>query len=584
MGLDLLIRGGTVVDGTGRPGRVADVGIARDRIVAVEEHLAEPAAERIDATGLVVAPGFIDSHTHLDGQLFWDGEGSSSAWHGCTSVVCGNCGFTLAPIPNGDPEYPLSLMAGVEQVPRDVLEATVPFDWDSFGGYVASLERSGLPLNAACYVGYPVLRHAAMGERGLEEPAGPADLAAIERLLREALEAGALGVSFNRSPADRDDRGRATAGVDCGWDEIRRVVGVLGDHPGTLVQAIPGWSLPGPRGVNPGWEEELGHWVAATRAAGRPMVWGPMIETFDEDYLRIARKGQQQGSQMFAATGVVALSTLATFQIPNLFGTIPGWAFLFELSAEGRLKALSDPAVRARLRGATGDEKFLGYPLATEDEAGNPVPGPEIPFFWRNIYRIGAAPERLDLDGPSLADEARRDGRHPVDVLLDGAVASGLREFAIVFPYGQVPDQTLRALRDPASVLSRNDTGAHLALLCNAESSQLLAQWVRDRGALRLERAIQLLTSRQAEIFQLPDRGALLPGLAADVVLIDLDEVGPLAPDLAADIPGGGTRIVQRAEGIERVIVSGRTLLREGQPTGELPGRFLRPAEMAAGI
>ncbi len=581
VGLDLLIRGGRVVDGTGDPARIADVGIAGDRIVAVDEHIDEPAAERVDADGLVVAPGFIDSHTHMDGQLFWDEIGSSSAWHGCTTVVCGNCGFTLAPIPRGDPEYPLSLMAGVEQIPRDVLQASVPFDWDSFAGFVASLERRGLPLNMACYVGHPVVRHAAMGERSLTEPASEADLDAIEHILREALDAGALGVSFNRSPADRDDRGRATAGVDCGWDEVRRMIGVLADYPGTLTQAIPGWSLPGPTGIASGWEEELDQWVAATRGARRPMVWGPLIETYDEDYLRIARRGRRQGARMHAATGVVALSTLATFQITNLFATIPGWEFLFELSEADRLKALAEPQVRVRLRRATGRERFVGYPLKTEDERGHPVPGPEIPFFWHNIHRVGFGTDAFDLDGPSLAEEAERERRHPVDVMLDGAVASRLREFVIVFPYGQVPDRTLRTMQDEAAVLSRNDTGAHLSLLCNAESTQLLAQWVRDREAISLERAIHLLTARQAEVFQLSDRGALRPGLAADVVLLDLERVGPQSPDLARDVPGGGTRIVQRAEGIERVIVSGRTLLREGRPSGERPGRFLRPREMA---
>ncbi len=582
MAVDLLIRNGRIVDGTGSPARIADVAIAGDRIVAVEPNIAEPAAECIDAEGLIVAPGFIDSHTHMDGQLFWDRFGSSSSWHGCTTVVCGNCGFSLAPIPHGDPEYPLSLMAGVEQIPRAVLEANVPFDWDSFGGYVDSLERNGLPVNAACYVGHPLLRHAAMGERAWEREATARDLDAIEKALREALDAGALGVSFNRSPADRDDRGRATAGVDAGWEEIRRIVGVLADYPGTLVQAIPGWSLPGPSGVETGWEDELEQWATATRSAGRPMVWGPLIETYDDDYLGIARRGQGEGSSMFAATGVVALSTLVTFEIENLFGTIPGWEFLFELAEPERLQALADPEVRSRLRGATGPEQFIGYPLHTVDQSGHPVPGPAIPFSWRNLYRLGTAPSRFDLEGPSLADEARLRGCHPVDVMLDGAVASRLREFVILFPYGQVPDRTLRAMRDPAAVLSRNDTGAHLAMLCNAESTQLLAQWVRERQAVSLERAIHWLTGRQADIFQLPDRGRLRARCAADIVLIDLERVGPLVPELARDLPGGSSRIVQRAAGIERVIVSGRTLLREGHPTGELPGRFLRPARAAA--
>ncbi len=214
--LDLCIRGGLVVNGTGAPGRRADVGIADGRVADVAAKLSDSARETIDTTDLVVAPGFIDSHTHLDGQLFWDKEGTSSSWHGCTTVIQGNCGFTLAPIPDG-PEYPLSLMAGVEQIPRPLLKRNVPWTWRTFAEFTRSLEAGGIPLNVASYVGYPLIRHAAMGEAALTEVPTDDERAAIDRLLREALDAGALGISFNRQAADRDDKGRWTAGYDCGW-------------------------------------------------------------------------------------------------------------------------------------------------------------------------------------------------------------------------------------------------------------------------------------------------------------------------------------------------------------------------------
>jgi N-acyl-D-aspartate/D-glutamate deacylase len=577
---DLLIRGGMVVDGTGAPGRVCDVGVADGRIAELAPRLAGSAAETVDARDLVVAPGFIDSHTHLDGQLFWDKEASSSAWHGCTTVVFGNCGFTFAPIPDGDPEYPKGLMAGVEQIPREVIEGNVPFDWRSFGDYVRSLERSGLPVNAASYVGYPVVRHAVMGERALGGAPTAGELRAIEALVRDALDAGALGISFNRQPGDCDDKGRPSAGVDCGFDEIAAVVALLREYPGTLVQAVPGFLMPF-QGFSEENLREQESWIGALRGVGRPMVFGPTFEAWGELFYAYIERARAQGVEMWSTGGAIPIGSMATFQVPNVFRTIQGWEGVFEVTGEERIRLFSDASYRERLRAHAGPETFIGYPLQTVDERGQIVRGPEISYSWGNIYRLPAPPAPFRCDGPSVLEEARQRGCHPVDVVLDGAVQSGLREFLIVFPLPYDPEAILRHLEHPHILLSTNDTGAHLLMVCNANSTHLLGHWVRRSKRIGLERAVHLLTGRQAQAFRLVDRGTLAPGKAADLVLFDPERIDAQSYELAHDIPGGHARFLQRSTGIERVIVNGRTLLRGGRPTGEMPGAFLRPRQMA---
>jgi N-acyl-D-aspartate/D-glutamate deacylase len=581
MDFDLLIRGGLVVDGTGAPGRHGDLGVREGRIVDVAPHLSGSASASIDAEGLVVAPGFIDSHTHLDGQMFWDPAVSSSSWHGCTTAIMGNCGFTLSPTRNGDPEYPISLMAGVEQIPRDVIEENVPFGWKTFAEYVDALEGRAMGINAASYVGYPILRHAVMGDRAFQERATREHIESLKRELDRALQAGALGLSLNRQPGDCDDKGRPSAGVDCSFEEIIEVASVLRGHPGTVLQCVPGFAMPY-QGFTAENIREQDALIEAAKAADAPLVWGPAMEVWADLFHGLVDRARGQGVEMWAAAGVIPVASMACFQIRNVFGTIDGWERLYEASGDEVVGLISDPEFRRSLKACVTDEGFTGFPLQTHDAEGNVVKGPAIPYSWAHIWRLPPPPASFDLSGPSLLEEARSRDLHPVDLLFDGAIESDLGEFLVLLPHPYDADQILAHIDNPRTVISTNDTGAHFHLLSNATTTHTLGHWVRRTKRLTLERAIHLLTGRQSEVFRLRDRGTLQPGKAADVVIFDLETVDAYTLELASDVPGGHSRFLQRSTGVRHVIVNGVPLIEDGRVTGASGGRFLRPRDMAA--
>lgn len=577
MQLQTLIRGGTLVDGTGADRRRADIGIAGGRIAVVAPNLREAADAVIDAGGLIVSPGFIDSHTHMETQLFWDKAAQPATWHGATTVVMGNCGLSLAPIGPAGHDFAAGLMSSVEQIPRAIIDEVVPFDWTTFGGYVSSVERSGLPVNAASFVGYSLVRHAVMGERAFDGRASDDDVDHLRRGLRAALQEGALGISYNRAIYDRDAEGRLMAGWDADWDEMRRTASVLKEFSGTMLQVIPSWAE-----LSAGWcernEIELAEWTRILADIDRPMVWSAVSERDFEAQMDATRRARAAGVMMTAGIHSIPIYTFATLAAPGLFASTPGCDALYDLSPRERIEALRDPAVRQRIRSVMGRERFVAYSLRHVAENGEVSLGMERTFDWSQIYDAGVAPDRFRLT-ESLADTARRDGRHPVDVLLDRALASDLRAVFVVFVYGNLPEVTRTLLLDPATVISSNDTGAHLMLMAQTQNTHLLDFWARQSKFLSLEQAVHLLSGRQADTFGLPDRGRLQPGLAADVIVFDEATVGPQAPQILDDLPGGGgSRYVSRGLGIERVIVNGETLLERGEPSGALPGRFLRPA------
>jgi N-acyl-D-amino-acid deacylase len=584
MALDVIVTGGTVVDGTGAPARRADIGVAQGRIVTVDERLDDAHASRIDAAGLVVAPGFIDSHAHVDGQLFWDPLATPSSWNGYTTLVAGNCGFSLAGA-SRDADYGVSLMAGVEQIPRSLLTAQVPFTWEGFGGYAATLERAGLGVNVASFAGYPMARHQVMGDRGIDDIATEEELTAIEGVLRQALDEGALGLSLNRYGGDRDDRGLRVAGWDAPWDEIRRMVGLLAARPGTLLQALPRWFMSGDGQPDLEADEmELQSWISVLRECGRRLVWGPMVDGRSDVLLSYGHRAAEAGAELIAGAHPVPVAGMTTFALAqNIFATIPSWHFLFDLDSAEQVRVLSDPAVRDRLRAAATEEHITVFRGTTFDDGGQVVSlGDPLHFPWDGMIFIGSAPDRFDLSGRTVGAEARATGRAPVDVLLDAVVASRGSGFFYTPLSGYSTERSIEILRDPHVVLSGNDTGAHLQRLCQQGSTILLSRYVRELGALTLEEAVHLLTGRQATVFGLVDRGVLRPGFAADMVLFDPERIDPIAPEVQRDLPGGGHRIVTRAKGIERLVVNGTTVVEAGRSTGAVPGRVLTPAGMAA--
>jgi N-acyl-D-aspartate/D-glutamate deacylase len=577
----VIIRNGTIIDGSGRAPFVADLTYSDGIITAIGKDLDDSAHREIDATDLIVSPGFIDTHTHMDGQLFWDKEASSSAWHGCTTVITGNCGYSLAPLKDGDASYPLSLMTGVEQIPRKTLEAGVPWDWTTFGEYTKSLERSGLAVNASTYVGLPVVRHSVMGADAFEGVASEAQLDAMRTALHTALDEGALGISMNRLPIDRDDMGRTAAGLNCDWSELRSMAEVLREHPGTMVQCVPAFILPF-EGFTDKDKVEQQEWIEVARAAARPMVWSPLIEIWKDAHLEYLRAAKASGVQMWGCSNAVPICVNSTFETENLFGTIPGLERIFAVGVNERIEMFKRPSFREEARKILGTEQFSAYPNRTIDEAGNTILGTPFAYRWADMWRLPPPPAAFTLSGPSVLQESRASGKHPVDVILDGAVESGLKEFLTIFPFGYSGELLASVINDPHVVLGANDTGAHIKFLSCAGSTQLLGDLVRRTGSIGLTEGVHMLTGRLAKVFGLTDRGVLRPGLASDIVIFDAAKIDSFTPYVTHDLPNGDHRFVQRATGIHSVIVNGRTIQDQGKATGELPGRYLRPSEMAA--
>ncbi len=572
---EVLIKGGIVVDGTGTSRRRADVAIRGGHIVEIAPRI-DSTGEIIDASDLIVSPGFIDSHTHMESQLFWDKAATSAAWHGCTTVVMGNCGLSLAPLAPGDQDFAIGLMSSVEQIPTSVLASAMPFDWTTFGGFAESLDRSKPGINAASYVGYSLVRRAVMGERAFGGQPTEEEANAIEALVRSSLAQGALGLSFNRATFDHDEHGRLMPGYDCTWDELSRAARVVAEFPGTMLQAIPRWTseVDGWGGPN---DEELSRWIGLLGEVGRRLVWTAVSESRHENQMAATRKAQAAGADLIAAIHAVPMHTYATFSVPGLFAATPGFDFLFDLTPVERLRAIRDETVRERVRAATGRDTFTAYPLRYVAESGEVSLGHERVFPWDHIHHVGSAPHRMNI-GESIGEQAHREGRHPADVVLDAAAASELRDVFIVFTHANLPQVTLELLNDPATVISGNDTGAHLMLMAQADTTHLLDHFVRRTGEVPLEQAVHLITGRQAQVFGIPNRGVLAPGKAADIAIFDPDDIGAQAPEVVNDLPGGGPRYITRNIGIKRVIVNGETLLVDGKATGVGAGRFLKPA------
>ncbi len=362
---------------------------------------------------------------------------------------------------------------------------------------------------------------------------------------------------------------------------MRRTAAVLGEFPGTMLQVIPSWAE-----LSAGWgernETELAEWTRILLDLDRPMVWSAVSEKDFAVQMDATNRARAAGAAMTAGIHSIPIYTFATLAAPGLFASTPGCDFLFDLSPAERLAALRDPSARERIRNEMGAERFSAYPLRYVSETGEVSLGMERVFSWEQVYYVGSPPDRFELT-ESLAATARREDRHPVDVMLDAALESELRDVFVVFVYGHLPEVTKQLLLDPATVISSNDTGAHLMLMAQTQNTHLLDFWARQSRFLSLEQAIHLLSGRQAEVFGIRDRGTLRQGQAADIVLIDEENVGPQAPEIVDDLPGsGGSRYVSRGLGIERVIVNGETLAPRRRTVGLVGRPVHRPQRCGA--
>ncbi|SEG83738.1 N-acyl-D-aspartate/D-glutamate deacylase [Thermomonospora echinospora] len=565
---DIVIRNGEVADGTGAAPRRADVAVDGDRIAAVGAVTGRGRRE-IDATGRLVTPGFIDVHTHLDAQLFWDPAATPSCHHGVTTVVMGNCGVTFAPVRPGQEGYLAAMMESVEDIPADTIMAGLDWGWETYGDYLKSLGRRELGVNAGGLIGHCALRHYVMGERSLaEDPATDEDVAAMAALVGEAVDAGALGFSTSRTFLHTVPDGRPVPGTHARPAELDAIAGALAARGRGTFQVVPRI------GERDGAERrnsvaEMAWMEEVSRASGRPLAFSimqsdrrPGLWSWVMEQTAAARA---RGADLRPMTAVRGSAIVYGLVGRTPYDTLPGWAELVGRPLAERLAALSDEATRARLIEEAERPSTLSGPLAPKDPA--------------KIYLMPPGSADYDVSaGNSLAAEAARRGVGPAEAFIGYCLQTG----GLGLLYYPVLNQDLGAvaqmITNPDVVIGVADAGAHVALTMDAgNSTYFLRHWVRDQGLLDVGRAIRKLTLEAADLWGIPGRGVLAPGAFADVNILDLDGLHLHTPEMVADFPLGAQRFTQRARGYDYTIVNGRILVEHDELTEARPGRVVTP-------
>jgi N-acyl-D-aspartate/D-glutamate deacylase len=561
--LDIAVRGGDVVDGTGRPRRRADVGVRDGRIVAVGR-VDEPARAEIDASGKAVTPGFVDVHTHIDAQAFWDPGLTPSPLHGVTTVFAGNCGFTIAPL-SGDPvdtDYLLRMLARVEGMPVESLQTGVPWSWHSTAEYFDALEGN-LGINAGFMVGHSTIRRVVAGKAATDGPVEPEQLDAMKRLLHEGLEAGAMGLSSSWARTHNDADGRMVPSRYAPAEELVELCRVVADHEGTSLEFIPcNSSVP----FEP-WVVEL--ISAMSASARRPLNYNALFVRagnveFCRAKLAASDQARAKGARIVGLTVPMNVPTRLTFRSGFVFDAIPGWEPIMLAPYEERLEGFRDPAVRARL---------AELALAPHAMQG-------VTEWDRLVIFDTLSPDNEQFRGKRVGDIAAAEGRSAWEVLCDIVVADDLNT-SFGLPLAADTDDDWKARleiwRDPRAVIGASDAGAHLDLLASFNyTTAVLGRAVRQRQVLPLEEAVQLLTDRPARLYGLRDRGRVAEGWHADLVVLDEPRMGPGEVDLRFDLPGGAGRLYAEATGVDHVLCNGVEIVRQGQLTGARPGRVIR--------
>ena len=555
MAYDLVIKNGMVVDGTGFPRYRADVAIADGRIVEIGR-IGGRAETTIDAEGLFVAPGVIDTHTHYDAQPFWDRLCTSSIWHGVTSVLTGNCGLTLAPLRPEHREPMLATFCCVEDLPLRSLAGVMRWSWESFGEYLDAIDI-GLGVNMVPLVGHNPLRLEAMGTAAWERAATADELATMQQLLRASLDAGAWGWSTTVSPTHAGPAGEPVPTRLAENDERIALGRTLGEWNRGVIEILP-------KSVTRPDEADRAHLREVAITSGRPVFF----LGFDADARDFVHAAAREGAQLVNLLRAIPNNPRFTLKKTTFFNNLDVWDIVMRLKLEDRLTALVDPERRARLREAS-----------TKPQRRRPgVPGRLVP--WRSIVvRAAKLPKNRALEGRGLQDLADETGRHVADVMLDLALEEGLdTEFQLITRSAEEEAAMAEMVRRGHALPSQSDAGAHLNTnFCTAgESTYVLAEWVRGRGLLTLEDAVARMTFQPARILGLHDRGLIREGLAADLMVFDLARVAVKEDEIWQDGPSGVPRRVQGAEGIHHVIVGGQVVLEHGKHTGAFPGRVLR--------
>ncbi|MCR9259022.1 MAG: amidohydrolase family protein [Pseudomonadaceae bacterium] len=559
---DVVIKNGLIVDGSGGAGYRADLAIQGDKIASIGR-INAPARQTIDAEGHVVSPGFVDGHTHMDAQVFWDPIGSCSCYHGVTSVVMGNCGFTLAPCKPEDADLVFRNLERAEDLSREAMLAGIDWTWETFPQFLDSVDRLPKGINYAGYIGHSALRTYTMGERAFTEQASEDDLKHMQALVKEAMQAGAIGFSTSRTFNHITADDRPVASRIAHWDEVRGIVNavgetgkgvfeIAGEAPGRNPERIREYhnrlrDLSVESGVTQTWG------MFSVRVA--PELWRPYFDLLDET--------AEAGGRMYAQVHTRALNTLLSFESHTPFDKWELWSDIRALPLEEQKVKLRDPALKAKL-----------VEIANREYTGPKVVGAEPrPPEWEYVYPMSD----MVYDQPSMAELARAKGVNPVELMIDMALEHDFRIFFRQPIANENQDHVLEMMKHPRSVVTFSDSGAHVAQIMDSSlQTHLLSYWVREKQALSLEEAVRQITYNTATMWGLHDRGLLREGMAADVVIFDPKTIGARLPQIVHDLPAGAKRLKQTADGIKHTLVNGEILLTDNEHSGAVPGRLLR--------
>ena len=561
---DLLLKGGIVVDGLRTPRYTADVAIADGRIALIGKASEQEAARTVDASGLIVAPGFVDLHTHYDSQVFWDPYCTLSGWHGVTSVAIGNCGFGFAPVKPEHRERAMLTMERNEAVRATTMAAGMPWDWETFPEFLASLERAPKGLNMLSYVGLNPLMSYVMGQEAAKErPATDAERSEMCRLLSEALDAGACGFSAQRlgvNPVQRDYDGTAMITDTMSPDDLLAFAGVLREKGRGIIQVL-------------GETQELTEQLCA--ASGRPVIWNAVVITADQhgvthgrykDLLRWFEDANRRGLRIFGQAVTAQNNYEFSLEDWNLFDTMSAWRNVTMGDVPERMRRMRDPALRKKLRD--------GYRPGPLGSLTNSIPDLTIGESHSEANR--------QLEGLTIGEVAAQQHKHVIDVFLDTALADGLRTVFITPPQAIDMDAMRELANSPFALPGISDGGAHMKFMTTGRyPTEFLTHLVRDNAIMDLEQAHWRLSAYPALAAGFTDRGVLREGAPADVVAYDYDNLKLLPTERLHDFPAGDWRLSQKADGYKLTIVNGQVTFEDGECTGATPGRLLRHGRSA---
>ena len=562
MAHDLLITNGTVVDGSGAPRRRADVAIRDGRIAEVGDLSGQSASETLDAEGHVVAPGFIDGHTHMDAQVYWDPLGTCSSYHGITSVVMGNCGFTLAPSRADARELVVRNLERAEDISPEAMAEGIDWNFETYAEYLDAVDRLPKGINYSGHIGHSALRTFVMGERAFEDEASDDDVAAMQAELQAAMDAGAMGFSTSRTRNHQTSDDRPVASRLASWDEVRALVGVAGAAGGIFEITNEDASVEDPAAQ----PEYFARLEALARESGANIMFGLGSSRFAPEswkpWMDLIERVSADGGRMHAQVHSRQFSSMLHFEGQLPFDGLPRWKALRALPGDAQREALRDPARRAELVAEAHEGE---YGEAIGAEARKPD------YDWILVMRDGLGPHT------PVSTLAKERGVDPVELMIDLALETDFGQCFMQPFANEVPEQVLALMKQPRAVVTFSDSGAHVSQMSDCSiATHLLGHWVRNEQALSLEEAVAMLTSQPAAAFGFAGRGEVKEGCVADLAIFDPARVAPELPVMHHDLPGGAKRLVQRARGFLASVVAGEVVLRDGEHTGALPGRLLR--------